>query len=136
MPIPKLIDFDKIGSSELGYISVAQNSSLPFEIKRVYWTYSTPDSVIRGHHAHRHSQQLIFAINGCIDFLLEDVNGQETAFLLQAPNVGLYIPQMYWRTIKFSRDAVLMCLTSLEYDEQEYIRSYSEFKQLKTNEIQ
>ena len=136
MSVPKLIEFAKTGSLELGYISVAENSALPFDIKRVYWTYLTPDSIIRGHHAHRELEQLIFATNGRIEFVLEDVHGQKTTYLLQSPNMGLYIPRLYWRTIKFSRDAVLMCLSSQEYEEQDYIRSYSEFKQLSANEIQ
>ncbi|MBD2766422.1 FdtA/QdtA family cupin domain-containing protein [Hymenobacter sp. BT664] len=133
---PSLIEFSKIGASHLGYISVAQNSDLPFEIKRVYWTYFTPDSVIRGHHAHRNLQQLIFATSGQIEFTLEDTSGTKTCYNLDSPTVGLFIPCFYWRTIKFSHNAVLMCLASMEYDEQDYIRSYEEFKSLKPNEIQ
>ncbi|SHL53907.1 sugar 3,4-ketoisomerase [Hymenobacter psychrotolerans] len=136
MSIPKLIEVAKIGSLELGYISVAENSHLPFAIKRVYWTYFTPDSVIRGHHAHRDLEQLIFATTGRIEFTLEDMYGQVSEYILDAPNKGLYIPRMYWRTIKFSHNAVLMCLTSMEYDEQDYIRSYEEFKKISSYEIQ
>lgn len=136
MSVPQLIEFAKIGSSELGYISVAQNSVLPFEIKRVYWTYYTPDSVVRGHHAHWDLEQLIFATNGRIEFVLEDVKGKKTEYVLESPNVGLYIPKLYWRTIKFSHSAVLMCLTSMEYDERDYIRLYSEFIKLTADEIQ
>ncbi|GAB2705113.1 dTDP-6-deoxy-3,4-keto-hexulose isomerase [Hymenobacter frigidus] len=135
MSVSRLIEFAKIGSSELGYISVAQNSTLPFEIKRVYWTYFTPDSVVRGHHAHWDLEQLIFATNGRIEFVLEDVRGQKTEYVLDSPNIGLYIPRLHWRTIKFSHSAVLMCLTSMEYDEQDYIRLYSEFKKLTAHEI-
>jgi dTDP-4-dehydrorhamnose 3,5-epimerase-like enzyme len=133
---PSLIEFPKIGASHLGYISVAQKRDLPFEIKRVYWTYFTPDSVIRGHHAHRDLEQLIFATSGQIEFTLEDTSGTKTRYNLDSPTVGLFIPRLYWRTIKFSHNAVLMCLASMEYDEQDYIRSYEEFKSLKPNEIQ
>jgi dTDP-4-dehydrorhamnose 3,5-epimerase-like enzyme len=131
MAVPSLIEFSKIGSPALGYISVAQNSGLPFEIKRVYWTYYTPDSVIRGHHAHYELEQIIFATSGRIEFILEDVEGNEEEFILDSPNVGLYIPQLYWRTIKFSHNAVLLCLASMEYGEEDYIRDYAEFKSLK-----
>ena len=130
MALPHLIEFSKIGSPSLGYITVAQNSGLPFEIKRVYWTYFTPDSVIRGHHAHYDLEQVIFATSGRIEFVLEGMDGQKQVFLLDSPNVGLYIPCLYWRTIKFSHNAVLMCLASMEHEEADYIRDYQVFKSL------
>ena len=131
MSVPCLVEFSKIGSPSLGYISVGENSSLPFAIQRVYWTYFTPDSVIRGHHAHHDLEQLIFATSGRIEFVLEDLYSNENLFVLDSPNVGLYIPQMHWRTIKFSHSAVLLCLASMEYLEEDYIRNYSDFKALK-----
>jgi dTDP-4-dehydrorhamnose 3,5-epimerase-like enzyme len=130
MAVPHLIELSKIGSPSLGYITVGQNSALPFTIQRVYWTYFTPDSVIRGHHAHRDLEQLIFAVSGRIEFVLESTDGKAEKFVLDSPNVGLYIPRHYWRTIKFSHNAVLMCLASMEYKEDEYIRDYEEFKAL------
>lgn len=130
MAVPRFFELSKIGSPALGYITVGQNSGLPFAIQRVYWTYYTPDSVVRGHHAHRELEQLIFAVSGRIEFTLESPNGRHETFVLDSPNVGLYIPRHYWRTIKFSHNAVLMCLASLEYQEDEYIRDYEEFKAL------
>lgn len=130
MSVPCLVEFSKIGSSSLGYISVGENSALPFAIQRVYWTYFTPDSVVRGHHAHRELEQLIFATSGRIEFVLEGLDGHSETFVLESPNVGLYIPQLYWRTIKFSHNAVLLCLASMEYSEGDYIRDYNEFRQL------
>jgi dTDP-4-dehydrorhamnose 3,5-epimerase-like enzyme len=130
MPTPHLIELSKIGSPSLGYITVGQNSALPFTIQRVYWTYFTPDSVIRGQHAHRDLEQLIFAVSGRIEFTLEGLDGKIESFVLDSPNVGLYVPRHYWRTIKFSHNAVLLCLASLEYKEGEYIRDYEEFKAL------
>lgn len=130
MNTPRLIEFPKLGSPALGYITVGQNSQLPFVVQRVYWTYFTPDSVVRGHHAHHDLEQLIFAISGRIEFMLEGVDGHCETFVLDSPNVGLYIPRLYWRTIKFSHNAVLLCLASLEYSEDEYIRDYEEFKAL------
>ena len=133
MPSPHLIEFPKIGDSTLGYISVAQNSNLPFEIQRVYWTYYTPDSVIRGNHAHRELQQIIFATSGRIEFTLEDLDGENQLYILDSPNIGLYIPQLYWRTIKFSHNAVLLCLASMEFKEGEYIRDYADFLKLRNS---
>lgn len=130
MNVPQLVEFSKIGSSDLGYITVAQNSTLPFQIARVYWTYYTPDSVIRGHHAHYALEQVIFATSGRIEFELEGMDGVKQGFLLESPHIGLYVPKLYWRTIKFSHNAVLMCLASMEHEEADYIRDYPIFKSL------
>ena len=134
MAVPHLLKFSKIGSPSLGYITMAQNSALPFEIKRVYWTYLTPETIVRGHHAHHNLEQLIFATSGRIEFTLEGLNGEQQAFVLDSPQVGLYIPRLYWRTIRFSAGAVLLCLASMEYEEADYIRSYHDFTELMSNQ--
>lgn len=126
---PSIINFSQIGSSELGYISVAEyKDSVPFDIKRVYWTYFTPNHVIRGGHSHINLQQLIVAVSGIIEFTLESKQGCKFNFKLDKPNLGLYIPKGYWRDIKFSHNAVLLCLASEKYDEFDYVRDYNEFK--------
>lgn len=125
---PKIIQFPAIGSSTLGFITVAeQQLNVPFDIKRVYWTYYTPNNVIRGGHAHKNLEQLIFAVAGSIEFVTQDVHGNKIEFVLDNPHIGLYIPRLIWREIKFSHSAVLLCLASDLYSEDDYIREYSEF---------
>ena len=129
---PHIIDLKSIGSSYLGYITVAEfPKNIPFEIKRTYWTYYTPNNVERGNHAHKELQQIIVAVAGVIEFDLESIQGDKFNFKLDNPNQGLYIPKEYWRVIHFSHSAVLLCLASLEYDIADYIRDYNEFKKLK-----
>ena len=128
LDFPQLVSFDKLGSSALGYITVAEK--LPFAVKRVYWTYYAPHEVIRGHHAHKELKQIIFAVSGTISLELESTKGERQYFLLDKPNIGLYIPKLYWRTMEFSHNAVLLCLASEEYDEQDYIRSHDDFKRM------
>jgi hypothetical protein len=124
---PQLIDFHKVGSSSLGFISIAEE--LPFDIKRVYWTYYAPHEVVRGHHAHKELRQVIFAVSGIIKFELENTDGLKFNFVLDSPEVGLYIPKLHWRTMQFSHNAVLLCLASELYSEGDYIREYNSFKQ-------
>lgn len=128
---PYLIELGKIGQLELGYITVAENSKLPFDIKRVYWTYYTPDSVTRGNHAHYELEQLIFSVSGTIDFKLENIYGKKFSFRLEQPNMGLYVPKLHWREFKLSHNSVLLCLASAEYVQEDYIRDYEFFKDLK-----
>jgi hypothetical protein len=88
----KYIQFDKIGSSSLGFITVAENfKNIPFEVKRVYWTYYTPQDVIRGGHAHKNLEQIIIAVSGVIEFNTEDKQGNKQTFILDNPSTGLYL---------------------------------------------
>jgi hypothetical protein len=126
---PHIINLNKIGSPELGYITISEaQKDVPFDIKRVYWTYYTPQDVSRGGHAHKNLQQLIVAVAGTITFNTEDKDGKKEVFILDSPNTGLYIPKLVWRDIKFSHSAVLLCLASELYDEDDYFRNYQDFK--------
>ncbi|WP_124639591.1 sugar 3,4-ketoisomerase [Amniculibacterium aquaticum] len=127
---PHLITLDKIGSSDLGYITIAEaQQNIPFEIKRVYWTYYTPQDVVRGGHAHKNLEQVIFAVSGTITFNTEDKDGNREAFVLDHPSKGLYIPKLIWRDIHFTHSAVLLCLASEHYTEDDYFRNFTEFKE-------
>ena len=126
---PEYFDVPSIGESNLGFISVVEHSgNTPFEIKRVYWTYYTPQNVNRGSHAHKELHQLIFAVAGTITFYTEDRKGNKAEFILSEPNRGIYLPPSVWREIKFSHNAVLLCLASEAYIEDDYIRDYNAFK--------
>ena len=128
---PSIVHFSSIGSSELGYITVAQHPEIiPFVIKRVYWTYFTPHNVERGHHAHKALHQVIIAVSGNIKVKIEGFDGTRNDFVLDTPDKGLYLPPMHWRTIHFSHNAVLLCMASEKYDADDYIREYDEFKNL------
>ncbi|MCT3808549.1 dTDP-6-deoxy-3,4-keto-hexulose isomerase [Elizabethkingia anophelis] len=124
---PFIIEFPKIGQSSLGYISIAEKDNLPFIPKRIYWTYYTPEEVERGGHSHYDLHQILVAVSGRIEITTELLNGDKRTFLLEKPNIGLFIPKMCWRTMKYTHNAVQMCIASNEYDEKDYIREYNVF---------
>ena len=124
---PKIIQFPKIGNSSLGYISLAENETLPFEVRRIYWTYFTPEDVERGGHAHYHLEQILVAVAGKITVNTEMPDGVKLNIILDSPNKGLLIPKLCWRELKYSHNAVQMCIASIEYDEGDYIRDYQDF---------
>ena len=128
--IPEKIKLNSIGEVETGYISLLEGADLQFDIKRTYWIYSTPDDIIRGKHAHKELQQIIIAVSGEINFKLEDRFNKQYNISLKQPTEVLYLPPFVWREITFSKDAVLICFASKEYDELEYIRNYDEFQNL------
>lgn len=125
---PYIINFDKIGNNEIGYISVIENSKkLPFKVERVYWTYFTPEEVIRGRHSHIKTRQILIAVSGKIVIDTEMENGKLNTFILDKPNMGLYIPEKCWHTMQYSHSSVQVVLADSIYDEKDYIRNYELF---------
>ena len=131
MNIPHIINFPSIGSSELGYISIAEELSLvPFKIQRVYWTYYTPHSVIRGGHANIEKELVLVAVSGTIIVTTELRNGIKHEFILNSHEKGRYVPKLCWHTMKYSHNAVQMVIASNLYRESDYIRDYNFFIKL------
>ena len=128
---PKIIEFPKLGNSSCGYISPAEKENLPFEVKRIYWTYYTPENVERGGHSHIDVELILIAVSGIITIITEMPGGLKTCFILDTPHKGLYIPKYCWREMKYTHNAVQMCIANIEYDERDYIRDYKEFKKIK-----
>jgi len=124
----KLIYFKKIGMKELGYLSFFESSKdIPFEIKRIYYTYSIPLGVKRGMHAHKELQQLMWCPYGEIEVILDDGKTIET-FTLDSPDKGLLIVRGYWRDFYAKKEGSVLCVAASDYYiEEDYIRDYDEF---------
>jgi hypothetical protein len=114
-----------------GELAVIEGASdVPFAIQRVYYLYDVPEGARRGGHAHRALRQVLIAVSGSFEVVLDDGYARRTV-PLAAPQIGLYMPMMVWRElINFSAGAVCLVLTSERYDEADYIRDYDEFKRL------
>jgi dTDP-4-dehydrorhamnose 3,5-epimerase-like enzyme len=133
MPLkrPYLITFPKLGSSGIGYISVAEFSKVvPFDVKRTFWTYYTPESIVRGRHAHFNTEQLLIAVTGRIIVTTEMPDGEINTFVLEKPEQGVYIPPNVWHTMQYSHTAVQLVFASTEFNESDYIREYQKFKEI------
>jgi len=122
--IPKISDPDGRGN-----LSVIEKDVLPYEIKRVYYLYDVPSDSSRGGHAHIQLQQFLIALSGSFDVVLDDGENRKT-ITLNRPNKGLLIPNGIWRELEnFSAGAVCLSLVSDVYKEEDYLRSYSGFKE-------
>jgi hypothetical protein len=128
LKVPRIIQLSKLGESAIGYISVAQSPEIPFEIKRVFWTYYTPESVVRGRHAHHKLEQVLIAAAGRILVTTEMPDGKKDLFELNHPHEGVYIPAYCWHTMQYSHNAVQLSLASIPYLESDYIRDYEAFR--------
>jgi dTDP-4-dehydrorhamnose 3,5-epimerase-like enzyme len=127
---PHIIDFGKLGDSGIGYLSIAENTKLPFKIERVFWTYYTPESIVRGRHAHYKTEQILMAVTGRIIVNTDDGKGNIQTFVLDEPNKGVYLPPNVWHTMQYSHTAIQVAFASMIYDAADYIRDYEQFKQI------
>ena len=126
--IPTITD----GRGKLGFLE--NKTHIPFDIKRVYYLYDVPEEIERGKHAHYELEQVIFALNGSFDIILDD-GKEKKEYRLDNPNTFLVIPKMIWRELKnFSENAICMVIASLHYSELDYIRDYKTFlEEVKSN---
>ena len=123
-----LIELDKHHSDRKGNLTVVENgSTLPFDVKRVYYMYDVPGGESRGSHAHKNLEQFIVAASGSFTVTLDD-GSQKRSFFLNRPYLGLYVKPGMWRDLDdFSSGSVCMVLASEIYETDDYIRDYKEF---------
>jgi dTDP-4-dehydrorhamnose 3,5-epimerase-like enzyme len=123
----KIIDLPKIHDARGNLTFIEGSRHVPFDFKRVYYLYDVPGGAERGGHAHKELHQLIVAMSGSFDIVLDD--GQEKKRIhLARSYYGLYVCPMIWREMdNFSSGAVCLVLASNLYDEADYYRDYQEF---------
>ncbi len=131
MDIPKLLHFPKIQDPR-GNLTFLQNpQQLPFEMKRVFWTYDVPGGETRGGHAYHQQKEIIIALSGSFDVIITSIDGSTEKFSLNRSYYGLYLPAKTWRHIEnFSTNSSALHISSEFYSHEDYIRDFARFKNL------
>lgn len=123
----KIIELPKIAEPRGNLTFVEGSNHIPFDIKRVYYLYDVPGGAERGGHAHKALHQLIVAMSGSFDVVLDDGN-EKKRFHLNRSYFGLYVCPMIWRELdNFSSGSVCLVLASNVYEESDYYREYDEY---------
>lgn len=123
--LPKFLD-------ARGNLSFAENwKQIPFEIKRTYWIYDVPGGEDRGGHAFIENQEVVIALSGAFDVVVDDGVTKKT-FSLNRSYYGLYVPAGLWRTMEnFSTNSFALEFGSVAYSAEDYIRDYDQFLKFK-----
>lgn len=123
----KIIELPKITDPRGNLTFIEGGDHIPFDIQRVYYLYDVPGGAERGGHAHKGLHQLIVAMSGSFDVVLDDGKNKKRVHLARS-YYGLYVCPMIWRELdNFSSGSVCMVLASNKYDEADYYRNYNDF---------
>lgn len=127
----KLINLPKIEDPRGNLSFIEEENHVPFKIERTYWIYDVPGGQVRGGHAFKQQQELIVALSGSFDVVIDDGFTKKT-ILLNRSYYGLYIPAGLWRQMQnFSTNSLAMVLSSTLFLENDYIRDYQDFLKYK-----
>ncbi|WP_407426675.1 sugar 3,4-ketoisomerase [Arcticibacter sp.] len=122
LELPKILD-------ERGNLSfLEEGKQIPFEIKRTYWIYDVPGGETRGGHSYKENQEIIIALSGSFDVVLNDGFDSKVVSLNRS-YYGIYVPSGIWRHMEnFSTNALAMIISSTYFDANDYIREFEEYK--------
>lgn len=122
------ICFTPHGDERGQLIALEEGNEIPFSIKRIYYIYNTTEGVRRGFHAHKTLKQVLFCIGGSCKLHLDD-GTEQMEIELSSPDNGILLEGIIWREMyDFSDGAILVVLASEIYNEDDYIRSYDDFR--------
>ena len=124
----RIISLPKIADPRGNLSIIEQIKQIPFEIRRVHWIYDVPGGMDRGGHAFKETEEFIVALSGSFDVVVDDGNIKMT-YPLNRSYFGLYVPKGMWRTMtNFSTNSLALVLSSTDYDENDYVSDYEEYK--------
>lgn len=123
-----IIDLPKILDDRGNLTFIQEYDHLPFKIERVYWIYDVPGGEIRGGHAYRELYEIIIALSGSFDVVVND-GESEKVYSLNRSYYGLYVPKMIWRRLEnFSTNSLALIVANNPFDKGDYIRDYDTYK--------
>lgn len=124
----KVFQLPEMGDERGHLVIIEGMKDVPFEIKRIFYIYGSDPQVVRGCHANKKSEFMLINVAGHSKVRVMDGSGRTEVYELDRPHKGIYLPRMAWKEMyDFSKDSVLLCLSSEYYDPKEYIRDYDEY---------
>lgn len=127
MSVPQIINLPKIEDLRGNLSFIEELNHVPFKTERAYWIYDVPGGQVRGGHAFKLQKELIVALSGSFDVVVDDGKKKQT-YSLNRSYYGLYLPAGFWRQMQnFSTNSLALVLSSTHYNPDDYIYEYNEF---------
>jgi WxcM-like, C-terminal len=131
----RVIEFPRVTDPRGNLTFIESDQHVDFPIARVFYLYDVPGGAERGGHALKNVTQVLIAMSGSFDVILDDGTFRQRIHLNRS-YFGLYIPPMMWRQMdNFSSGSVCMVLASERYSEDAYYRSWDEYHKAATRAI-
>jgi hypothetical protein len=128
----RLIDLAKIHDPRGNLTVIEAGRDVPFEIERAFWIYDVPAGSVRGGHAYRTVHELILALSGSFELMVDD-GSHQVRYTLNRSNHAVLVPNLIWREmINFSTNAVALVLASGPFEPADYVNDYGDFLRLRT----
>lgn len=128
---PTIINLPKINDPRGNLTFLEFPGHLPFEIKRVFWTYDVPGGETRGGHAYYEQEEFIVALSGSFDVVVTRPEGTTEKYSLNRSYYGLFLPARTWRHMEnFSTNAFALHLSSAVFNDEDYIRYFEQYQNL------
>ena len=111
-------------------VTISFKKDLPFNPKRIFLIYGKKN-FIRGDHAHKKCSQFFIPILGKIELFVTNKNFSKKILLDSNKKKVFIMKPMNWCKVSFkTKNAVIMVFCDREYEFNDYIEVYSEFKKL------
>jgi len=128
-----LLDLPKILDPRGNLSFLEENKQIPFAVRRTYWIYDVPGGEQRGGHSFNQNHEIIIALSGSFDVVLDD-GFDKKVFSLNRSYYGLYVPNLIWRHMEnFSTNSLALVISSTSFNADDYERNYDKFLELKKN---
>lgn len=126
----QIFQLKKIDMPKFVMSAVELKEYIDFEVKRVYFITDIKEAT--GAHCHKIEQEFFILQQGSCVAVIDQGNGLEE-ILMTGSTSAMYVPPLVWHQFKdFSPDAVLLALSSTNYnsDRSDYVEDYAEFKKI------
>lgn len=124
----RLIELPKVHDVRGNLTFIEGGRHIGYDIRRVFYLYDVPGGATRAGHALRTCHQLLVAIAGSFDVVLDDGRRRRRQPLNRS-HQGLLVPPRIWRELEnFSSGSVCLVLASHPFDEADYCRDYALFR--------
>lgn len=124
----RIINFPQFMDDRGGLSFAESQGHIPFHVERVFWLYDLSGCRSRGGHSHGHCAQVVVAVHGAFDLVLDD-GEVRTTIHLDSPHRGVLIAPTVWDELKnFAEGTVVMVMASHHFDAEDYISDYEEYR--------